>query len=200
MSKFEPLTAFLSSLPTSERRIAFSEIERVLGFKLPPSARRHRPWWSNNPGNSTITKAWLAAGFRTEQVDMAGETLVFRRAEPRSPAAVSPMRSHVENSRKSPFGGLKRTVKIAANFDLTEPTGEVWAAGIRGGFDDRPPSRHLCCVLDGQRRANLRRSPPSNRQRRDPWQYSCLAYLVLGGTYPRPKWPPHVEHGFPDLV
>ncbi len=80
MSKFEPLTAFLSSLPTSERRVTFGEIERILGFKLPPSARRHRPWWSNNPDNSAITKAWLAAGFRTEQVDMAGESLVFRKA------------------------------------------------------------------------------------------------------------------------
>lgn len=128
MSKFEPLTAYLGSLPTSERRVTFSEIERILGFKLPPSARRHRPWWSNNPDNSAITKAWLAAGFRTEQVDMAGETLVFRKAKPRSLAAASSMRSPVESSRTSPFGGLKGTVKIALDFDVTEPTGEVWAA------------------------------------------------------------------------
>ena len=129
MSKFEPLTAFLGSLPTSERRVTFSEIERILGFKLPPSARRHRPWWSNNPDNSAITKAWLAAGFRTEQVDMAGETLVFSRAKPRSSASGS-SEAHppVEDSHQSPYGGLKGTVRIATDFDLTEPTGEVWAA------------------------------------------------------------------------
>src|SRR4051812_2574688 len=113
MSKFEPLTAFLSSLPTSERRVTFGEIERILGFKLPPSARRHRPWWSNNPDNSAITKAWLGAGFRTERVDMGGGSLFFRRAKPRSSAAVSSVgRFPVGGSPPSPFGGLRGPVRI----------------------------------------------------------------------------------------
>src|SRR4051812_23683676 len=131
MSKFEPLTAFLSSLPTSERRVTFGEIKRILGFKLPPSARRHRPWWSNNPDNSAITKAWLAAGFRTEQVDMAGESLVFRKAEPRSSAAgSSEVRPPVEGSHTSPFGGLKGTVRIAIDFDLNHVYFEI--CSLRG--------------------------------------------------------------------
>src|SRR3954447_5502762 len=111
MSKFEPLTAFLSSLPTSERRVTFGEIERILGFKLPPSARKHRPWWSNNPDNSAMTRAWLAAGFRTERVDMAGETLVFRKVDP-SPSSpskpASGARLHGGKAPGAPLGGLIR--------------------------------------------------------------------------------------------
>src|SRR4051794_27736821 len=127
MSKFEPLKRFLDGLPTSERRMTFREVEKVLGFELPPSARRHRPWWSNNPSNSAMTKAWLAAGYQTEQVDMAGETLVFKKANGRAPsggqAGPAPKVTH-----RSPYGGLEGTVRIARGVDITEPTGEVWAA------------------------------------------------------------------------
>jgi hypothetical protein len=59
--------------------MGFAEIEAVVGAPLPASARRHRGWWSNNPTNSGATRAWLAAGYRTAEVDMAGERLVFRR-------------------------------------------------------------------------------------------------------------------------
>jgi hypothetical protein len=124
MSKFEPLTKHLCRIPASEYRTTFSEVERILGFKLPPSARRHRPWWSNNASNSAMTKAWLAAGFRTEQVDMAGEKLVFRRT-----ASAHHSRPASDNKpRRSPIGGLRGTVQVAPGVDLTEPTGEIWDA------------------------------------------------------------------------
>ena len=125
MSKFEPLTRHLSRVPASEYRTTFAEVERILGFKLPPSARRHRPWWSNNPDNSAMTKAWLAAGFRTEQVDMAGERLVFRRASEQDNRAPKP---RPRDDVKTLFGALKGTVRIGAGVDLTDPSGEVWDA------------------------------------------------------------------------
>lgn len=55
----------------------FSEVEQVLGRSLPPSARRHRPWWGNN-ASSVQARAWLHAGYRVQQLDMDAETLVFR--------------------------------------------------------------------------------------------------------------------------
>lgn len=128
MSKFEPLTSFLRSLPNDERRMTFGEVERVLGFALPPSARRHRPWWSNNPHNSAMTRAWLVAGFHTEQVDMAGETLVFRKGPPRSGSSGVPVRSEAKPGLGSPIGGLRGSVRTAEGFDLILPTGEVWDA------------------------------------------------------------------------
>jgi hypothetical protein len=89
MSKYAPLTAFLRSRPQRELHCTFKELERELGFPLPPVARAHRAWWSNNASNNVMTKAWLKAGFRAEQVDMAGETLVFRRIDETRPSPTS---------------------------------------------------------------------------------------------------------------
>jgi hypothetical protein len=81
MSKYAPLTEFLRSRPQSELPCSFADVEKALGFPLPPVARTHRAWWSNNGSNNVMTRAWLKAGFKAEQVDMRGETLVFRRVE-----------------------------------------------------------------------------------------------------------------------
>src|ERR1700748_375305 len=79
MGKYEPLGPFLHKQRTHEVRLTFGEIERIVGTKLPLSARKQRAWWSNNPDNSVMTKVWLAAGFRSEQVDMEARKVVFRR-------------------------------------------------------------------------------------------------------------------------
>jgi hypothetical protein len=80
LSKYTPLRVYLSGRTEAEAAMSFAEVEDVLGFALPPAARRYRAWWSNNPTNSVITNAWLGAGFRSAQVDMAGQTLTFVRA------------------------------------------------------------------------------------------------------------------------
>jgi hypothetical protein len=38
MSKYEPLPQFLASVGSTAHRMSFSQIERVLGFKLPKNA------------------------------------------------------------------------------------------------------------------------------------------------------------------
>ena len=77
MSKYEPLTAHLRASGRASVPISFDGIERIVGVKLPPSAFKYRAWWSNNPTNSVITHAWLDAGYKTANVDMAGCKLVF---------------------------------------------------------------------------------------------------------------------------
>ncbi|WP_292532808.1 hypothetical protein [Methylocystis sp.] len=90
MSKYEPLTAHLRKQPYREVPYRFGDLEKILGFELPFSARQHRAWWSNNGSNNVMTKAWLSAGFRTRDVDMANERLTFERVgapDPESPPA-----------------------------------------------------------------------------------------------------------------
>lgn len=101
--------------------MSFREIEGLIGATLPPVAFRHRAWWSNNPSNSVITRAWLDAGYRTERVDMGSQKLVFRRAEP---ATRRPQPGWLARLREE-LGG---TVRIAPHWDLTNPTGEPWDA------------------------------------------------------------------------
>src|SRR5713101_8428531 len=82
MGKYEPLTEFLRKQVLNEVPMTFAQIERVIDAPLPPKAQHHRAWWSNSPSNNVMTKAWLEAGFRSEQVDMDGRRLVFRRIGP----------------------------------------------------------------------------------------------------------------------
>ena len=82
--KYAPLYRHLLALPTAqaEWRAGFAEVEAVLGFRLPGSARLYRPWWANGGKASghSHALAWQAAGWRTAQVDLEAERLTFRRA------------------------------------------------------------------------------------------------------------------------
>jgi len=135
MGKYDALGAYLRQQFGDEVPMSFAEIERLIGFALPPSAYRHRPWWSNNASNSVMTKVWLDAGFRTAQVDMEAKTLVFKRGGTRfkPPTGMDegnrmfkPMQSNAgeeKKSRRSPlFGALKGTFTIEPGWDLTRPS------------------------------------------------------------------------------
>jgi len=133
MGKYEALGQFLRKQRGREIPMTFAQIERVTGTKLPPSAHKHRPWWSNNSRNSVMTKVWLDAGFRTEQVDMEAGKLVFRRvrkAEPIGHEDSSKPRGHSAENRHPLFGAMKGLVQIMPGTDLTEPAdpswGDVW--------------------------------------------------------------------------
>jgi hypothetical protein len=93
MSKYEPLTAHLKNLPYANYHITFKDIEKIIATPLPASAYQYRAWWSNNPSNSVMTKAWLNAGWISSDVDLAGQKLVFRRKKPATAASPPPSSS-----------------------------------------------------------------------------------------------------------
>src|SRR5262245_7033239 len=132
MSKYDPLGRFLVKTPRTEVPMSFAEIERVLGFALPEKSKKNRAWWSNNPDNSVMTKVWLDAGFRSQQVDMASQSLVFRRVErslspPGGGFAEASAGSPVSQRRNPLFGWMKGTVTVAPGTDLTAPADPNWA-------------------------------------------------------------------------
>lgn len=75
MSKYRKLTFFLAGLEASEWNPTFREVEEVLGFPLPPSAREHQAWWSNQMRSQSL--GWQSAGWKTANVDLASERLTF---------------------------------------------------------------------------------------------------------------------------
>ena len=85
--KYQRLFTHLGGLTMQEWRTTFREIESIIGFPLPPSARLHRPWWSNQSrGNGhSQALAWGAAGWETAEVDMDAETLLLRRKPEAAP-------------------------------------------------------------------------------------------------------------------
>lgn len=120
---------FLRSQTLAEVPMTFADVERVTGIKLPPSAHKHRPWWSNNPNNSVMTKVWLDAGFETERVDMMGQKLVFRRIQAGSTASAQPTPKspgREEILRHPLYGAMKDLMRIMPGTDLTQPADPDW--------------------------------------------------------------------------
>ena len=78
--KYTKLRFYLETHPRREWRTSFGNIESILGFELPASARVYSVWWSNekNEGRHSQAVAWSAAGWETAEVDLVAETLLFR--------------------------------------------------------------------------------------------------------------------------
>lgn len=81
--KYRALYTYLCGLTASEWRTTFNEIETIVGFPLPASARLHRPWWSNQKGGNGHSQslAWTIAGWETAEVNLEAETLLLRRKD-----------------------------------------------------------------------------------------------------------------------
>ena len=80
MGKYDPLGHHLMNLHREEWTASFDQIETVLGFRLPYSARAHPAWWANEQrGGHSQKRAWLDAGWRTSDLNLTGETVTFRR-------------------------------------------------------------------------------------------------------------------------
>lgn len=82
MSKYDGLRAHLEALRTDRWEASFSEIEQVLGFKLPPSAREYHAWWGHEQHPTAPHKrAWLDAGWRTSRANLSRRTVRFERVK-----------------------------------------------------------------------------------------------------------------------
>ena len=82
MSKYDPLHKYLTDIPAVQTDVTlrFTDLERILGERLPASAYTHRPWWGNESGGRHVqTHAWMQAGWVVDGVDLAGEWVRFRR-------------------------------------------------------------------------------------------------------------------------
>jgi hypothetical protein len=115
MSKYAPLADYLKKQRQDRVPMTFAEIEKITGAKLPPSATKHRPWWSNNPNNSVMTRVWLDAGFESGEVDMAGRKLVFKRVRGAKPSEKE------EEPFHPAYGYMKGLIRIMPGVDITQP-------------------------------------------------------------------------------
>jgi hypothetical protein len=83
MSKYSPLSSWLAGQGVNLVHTNFEQIETIVGFKLPASARAYPQWWENDPKH-VQAYAWLTVGFQTENLSFTAETVDFVRRLPAS--------------------------------------------------------------------------------------------------------------------
>ncbi|HEY4942798.1 MAG TPA: hypothetical protein VII56_15320 [Rhizomicrobium sp.] len=140
MSKYDVLGNFLKQQSAQRLPMNFSEVEKVLGFKLPASAHEYPAWWANEHTSHVQARAWMTAGFETEQVDLATKKLVFKRVlhtQTQPPKSFHTIGAAIGMSEESRdflpanagkkrvhplIGWMKGTFTIEPGYDLTRPT------------------------------------------------------------------------------
>ncbi len=139
MSKYAPLSRHLGH-SRGVVELSFEDIEEVLGFALPRSARRHPAWWSNSGGTHVQATAWISAGYRTEDVSIAQEKVRFvpertglgemKQSEfqpaPKKVETAEPSAAEKKQVRHPAFGVWKGLVTLDPNHDYTQPADPDW--------------------------------------------------------------------------
>lgn len=115
MTKYAPLTRHLAARHEPRITMGFAEIERVLGFPLPRSARTHRPWWANSDHGHVQSKAWLDAGYGSSEVDLEAERLEFVRLNAVEPDKVQRKGDHPL------WGAWAGMITLTPGVNLTDP-------------------------------------------------------------------------------
>src|ERR1700682_5683389 len=95
-----------------------------------------------------MTRVWLDAGFESEQVDMAGRKLVFRRVRKPVDSPGGESGGGREGKYHPLLGALKGLMRIAPGADLTKPADPDWGKD----WGAAASARHLRRDLAGRRR------------------------------------------------
>ena len=74
VDSYAPLLEYLSK-QSGDVTLTYSELKKILGEELPPSASKYRSWWANNDSH-TQALHWAAASYRVSKVDL-GKSVTF---------------------------------------------------------------------------------------------------------------------------
>lgn len=74
--KYRRLAAKFEEAGGKPIRLSFTEIEEIIGFPLPVSARQHRAYWANTTTHS-ISLCWMNAGYKVVEANLTGEYIIF---------------------------------------------------------------------------------------------------------------------------
>jgi len=80
--KYRSLYDYLKNRYANTVVLTFAEIEDLLGFTLPDTARSQQDWWTDADSNTVLTahsQSWTLAS-RTARANLMAQTVVFERA------------------------------------------------------------------------------------------------------------------------
>lgn len=117
-NKYMELSVFLAKKAKflSELTLSFSEIEEIIGDRLPDSAYKQKGWWSNIRGRLP-SEAWLTVGWIVKEVNLEDRTVVFIREKPLTSAKDNNKADRRAMKREKPF----KTLALKARARLRKP-------------------------------------------------------------------------------
>jgi len=146
--KYAILSAFLSARSEPRISMSFAEVAAAAKVKLPASAYRYPQWWQNDAEHHVQAKAWIEAGYRTQNVDLDAQRVEFVRGAAPTRGVREMQEPYGEKPglpvEKHPMiGAMKGTFTIAPGWDLTRPALDPeelaeWEASL-----DRKADRYL---------------------------------------------------------
>ncbi len=85
MGKYSALRDHLEALDENHWKATFKDIEEVLGFRLPQSARNYQAWWANQRTEGHVQcRSWLDAGWETYWLNLESEKVTFVNVDSRN--------------------------------------------------------------------------------------------------------------------
>lgn len=79
--KYVALRDYFEATNENDITISFSQIEKIVGFGLPKSARTYRSFWGQSAYQNVISDTWRTVGFNTTNVDIENETVSMHRSK-----------------------------------------------------------------------------------------------------------------------
>ena len=79
MGKYGILASYLSEEQLDLKIMSFKEIEKILCFVLPRSARKYRAWWANDKSHIQAFEGWMSVGWGIESINLQEETVTFKK-------------------------------------------------------------------------------------------------------------------------
>lgn len=76
--KYGALGSHLAEVQAETVTLSFSDVERIIGGRLPGSARNHRAWWGNHEGNPQA-RSWISAGWKVDAVNPSAGQVTLKR-------------------------------------------------------------------------------------------------------------------------
>jgi len=123
--KYRFLSRYLLERQELLVKLSFTEIEDIVQFPLPDSAKKHKEFWANTTSHS-IALSWLSVNFKTVEVNIDDEYVVFEKNDTKYTAKDNYLRENnmgyeYEWNRKKGylvseiikvFNNLKNTVEL----------------------------------------------------------------------------------------
>jgi DNA-binding transcriptional regulator YiaG len=150
-SKYYRLFQQLQASDRPEVTLNMDQIAILIDGELSPNARAKRAWWSNRDSPSAVqARAWIQAGYHTATIDLAQQTITFRRFQTEykiqkqdgavvwNHAAIKALRKHMDLTQ----------AEFSQELGVRRQTVSEWESGVYA--PDRSTAKHLEKIAAGQ--------------------------------------------------